>query len=60
MIRLKQVRGRTGLSRSSIYGLIARGLFPRQVVLVPGGRSVGWLDDEITDFLVQRIAQRSA
>jgi prophage regulatory protein len=60
ILRLPSVKAITGLSRSTIYALIARGLFPRQVPLVPGGRSVGWLDVDVTEFIRQRIDERGS
>ena len=53
IIRLKQVKQRTGLSRSSIYLAMNRGNFPRKIAL--GARSVGWIEDEIDSFLRTRI-----
>lgn len=57
-LRLGEVRHLTGLSRSTIYCLIAKGQFPNQVPLSPGGRSVGWVDSEVADFVARRIAER--
>ena len=53
IIRLKQVKQRTGLSRSSIYLAMNRGNFPRKIAL--GARSVGWIEEEIDSFLRTRI-----
>ena len=53
IIRLKQVKQRTGLSRSSIYLAMNRGNFPRKIAL--GARSVGWIEEEIDCFLRTRI-----
>ena len=55
IIRLPAVKARTGLSRSTIYLLIAQDKFPKQISLGP--RSVGWLENEIDDWLTQRIRQ---
>ena len=54
VLRLRSVKDRTGLSRSSIYALIADGRFPRQISL--GTRSVGWIESEVEDWLVQQIS----
>jgi prophage regulatory protein len=48
----------TGLSRSSIYSYIDKGLFPSQVKL--GERSVAWIDQEITAWIDGRILARGA
>jgi prophage regulatory protein len=58
ILRLPVVRTRTGLSKSSIYSLISSGQFPQPISL--GARAVGWLQDEVEAWLVQRIqASRS-
>lgn len=54
ILRLPQVKIRTGLSRSSIYSAIQQGTFPPPVHL--GVRSVGWIDSAITDWIDNRIA----
>lgn len=53
ILRLKQVKQRTGLSRSTIYAQMARGEFPAKIAL--GARSVGWIEEEIDGFLRTRI-----
>jgi len=54
ILRLPNVKARTGLSRSTIYLRISEGRFPKPVSL--GGRAVGWVEEEITDWLNQQIA----
>ncbi len=58
LIRMKQVQHLTGLSRSYLYDLSSRGLFPASVSLVPGGSSKGWVEQEVHDWISQRIAER--
>lgn len=53
VLRLPAVKSRTGLSRSSIYIRIADGTFPKPISL--GVRAVGWLENEIDEWLAQRI-----
>jgi prophage regulatory protein len=50
ILRRKQVESRTGLSRSSIYAMMAKSHFPKNVSL-GGGRSVGWIESEIDQWL---------
>jgi len=57
LIRLPQVKARTGLSRSTIYFRIAGGTFPAPVKLGAGARAVGWVETEIEQWLSQQIAQ---
>jgi prophage regulatory protein len=58
MLKLKEVQKITGLSRSSIYSYIDKGIFPAQVKL--GERSVAWVEEEITGWLKGRIQARDA
>ena len=59
ILRLPTVKARTGLSRSTIYLRIAEGSFPPPVSL--GARAVGWVESEVSDWLVRRIeASRKA
>lgn len=50
ILRLPIVKARTGLSRSSIYLKIAKNEFPKPISL--GARSVGWLENEVEDWIV--------
>lgn len=49
LLRMTQVKARTGLSRSTIYLRIKAGEFPAQVSLGP--RAVGWLEAEIERWI---------
>ncbi len=53
ILRLPEVRSRTGLSRSTLYLRMSQGSFPKPVSL--GGRTVGWVESEINDWIAQRI-----
>ncbi|OGT76837.1 MAG: hypothetical protein A2W76_05300 [Gammaproteobacteria bacterium RIFCSPLOWO2_12_47_11] len=55
IIRLPDVRKRTGLSRSEIYRRESIGQFPKRISI--GVRSVGWVESEITVFVKERIQQ---
>ena len=52
MLRLPKVIGVTGLSRSTIYRMIARGQFPAQVSIGP--RAVGWREREGLQWVEDR------
>jgi len=56
LLRLKQVKELTTLSQATIYRLAAKGAFPKQVII--GDRAAVWLEDEVIDFLNQKIAAR--
>lgn len=53
IIRLPEVKSRTGLSRSSIYAFMKAGTFPASIRL--GRRSIGWQESVITSWIEQRI-----
>ena len=56
LLRLDQVRSRTGLSRSTIYAYVQGNRFPRPVSI--SERCVAWIESEIDDWIKQRIASR--
>ncbi|MFA4892697.1 helix-turn-helix transcriptional regulator [Brevundimonas sp.] len=58
LLRLPQVIERTSLRRSTIYEMMGKGSFPKPVKL--NLRSNGWLENEISDWLKSRIAERGA
>jgi prophage regulatory protein len=57
LLRLKQVKEMTTLSQATIYRLAAKGSFPKQVII--GDRAAVWIEQEVVDFLNQRIAARN-
>ena len=52
ILRRPEVEARTGLSRSTIYDMMAAGTFPRPLRL--GRRAVGWTSGSIEDWLETR------
>lgn len=52
ILRLPEVKARTGLSRSSIYAYIKQGKFPHHIAL--GERSVGWYESEVDAWVASR------
>ncbi|HIF9518265.1 TPA: AlpA family transcriptional regulator [Photobacterium damselae] len=56
LIRLKEVMSLTGLGRSSIYKFMEESRFPKSVSL--GDRAVAWIESEIEDSIVEKIAER--
>lgn len=55
-LRLPEVMHLCGLSRSTLYDLIARDAFPAQV---SSGENVAWLQSEVTAWMAERIAHRN-
>jgi len=51
--RLPRVKDKTGLSRSTIYLRISKNEFPAPISL--GGRAVGWIEEEIDNWLAEKI-----
>ena len=54
ILRLPQVKARTGLSRSTIYARIAKGAFPKPVQL-GGPRAVGWVEAQVDHWIARQI-----
>jgi prophage regulatory protein len=58
ILRLPQVKARTGLSRSTIYALVKEGKLARPVPL--GARAVGWLESDVTRYIESCLKNRVA
>lgn len=56
LIRLREVMGICGLSRSSIYAAIKQNDFPPPVAI--GGRARAWIHHEIEGWVVRRVRAR--
>jgi prophage regulatory protein len=54
LLKLKDVLSRVPYSRSQLYEMIKQDRFPQQVHL--GGRGSFWIEDEIEQWLRERIA----
>ncbi|WP_413505812.1 helix-turn-helix transcriptional regulator [Photobacterium phosphoreum] len=54
IIRLPEVKDKTGLSRSTIYLRMSQGRFPKSISL--SERAIGWVEQEIEQWLGERIA----
>lgn len=58
LIRLPEVKARTGLSRTAIYAAAKDGKFPKPINLTE--RSVAWIDTDVQAWIDARIeASRS-
>ena len=55
ILRLNDVKAKTGLSRSTIYLSMAEGTFPKKISL--GSRAVGWINSEVIEWIEQRIGE---
>ncbi len=56
VLRLPQVKAKTGLGKSQIYAEIKRQEFPAPIKL--GLRASGWLEHEIDDWIERRVRLR--
>jgi prophage regulatory protein len=52
ILRRPEVERLTGLSRTTLYEWMKRGVFPRPVAL--GARLVGWRASDIAEWLAER------
>ena len=60
LIRIKAVIELTGLSKSYIYDLRNRNLFPNSIRLIDGGSSVAWVEQEVLNWIDSRIQARDS
>lgn len=58
LIRLPEVCGMTGLSRSAVYRGVAAGTFPVPVKV--GERASAWHAGEVSNWVAARLAERDA
>ncbi|OOE77535.1 transcriptional regulator [Salinivibrio sp. ML198] len=58
LIKLSEVKHMTGLGRSTIYNLMKDGTFPKSVPL--GGRAVAWVESEVEEWVMARVAERDS
>ena len=54
ILRWPEVARRIPFSKS--YALQARGLFPKPIKLIEGGRASGYIESEIEEYVKNRIA----
>ncbi|CAM8819573.1 prophage CP4-57 regulatory family protein [Burkholderia pseudomallei MSHR5613] len=57
ILRMKQMRERTGLSRATLYVLMSTDpTFPAKINLT--ARTIGWLESEVDAWIASRAASR--
>ena len=57
LIKLPEVISKTTLKKSSIYALMLKGEFPKNIKL--GERAVAWNSDQIDDWILAKIEESS-
>ena len=55
LLRWPEVQSRVGFSKSYAYALQAKGLFPKPIKLIEGGRAAGYIESEIDEYIASRI-----
>ncbi|WP_289118183.1 AlpA family transcriptional regulator [uncultured Idiomarina sp.] len=55
-LRINEVRERIGLGRTSIYKMVNEGTFPKPVRVL--GKKVAWVDSEVDEWMLERIAEQ--
>ena len=53
--RRRDVEHLVGLSRSTIYAMMAAGTFPKPIKL--GKRAVGWRESDVLDWVASRTSE---
>jgi len=59
ILRMNELHQKIGLSKSMLYALIAEGKFPRGFKLTSHGRSRGWFESTIDEYLAERSRNES-
>ena len=55
ILRIGDVQILTGLPRTTIYNLQAKGEFPQSIKLVSNGRSMGWQYSDVINWIDSRV-----
>lgn len=53
ILRLQQIKARTGLSKSTLYVYMANKQFPRSIQIGP--RATGWLASDVDAWIDSRV-----
>ncbi len=56
LLRLNEIKRRTGLSRSSLWRLEQQGLFPRRCRI--STKAVGWAESQVDAFIRRRLGEK--
>ncbi|MBY6104971.1 AlpA family transcriptional regulator [Ferrimonas balearica] len=58
ILRMEELEEKVGLKKSAIYRLAKEGKFPKPIKLGP--RVNGWVEEEVDEWIAERIAERDA
>lgn len=56
LIRLKEVLHKVGVSKATLYRLIAAGEFPASVVIA--NRAVAWEESLVDEYLIRKVSEQ--
>ena len=54
IVRNAQVRTKLDVSEAKLFDMVAKGLFPKPFPIVPGGRAVGWLEQDVDAWILEQ------
>lgn len=54
IFRMGELKRFVSISESHLYDLISRGLFPKPISLIPGGRAKGWRQADVEAWIESR------
>ena len=54
ILRMRDICQKLGLCPSTVHDLVARGIFIKPFILIPGGRAVGWLEVDVDQWICKR------
>lgn len=55
ILRWPELKNTVGYSRTNIYYLMKKGVFPQSIKL--GGRAIGWLESEVNEWINDRVVR---
>ena len=57
VVRHAHVCQKLQISSAKLFDLVAQGIFPKPFQIVPGGRAVGWLEQDVDTWVLDRKAE---
>ena len=59
ILRHVDVRKKLRVSPAKLFDMVAKGQFPKPFLIIPCGRAVGWLEDDVDAWICARKAEGS-
>lgn len=54
ILRHAQICKKLNISSAKLFDMCAKGVFPKPFQLIPEGRAVGWLEQDVDAWILQR------